>query len=218
MIQNCPVCGKRFDIPWPHQWAYKRNSQYICSWKCLRAGEQKRGESDEMSGTTKVPDEVKRQAIEAAISGGSPHDILRPYSKNPKSLWTYMKMQMQKKDPETYNKIQAARQKKPEPTLADAMAGMKDAADQFFGMCDDMGLKLDKQEEPKITKPVNYDGFNVRAVEGEYGSYHFQEINGKQWLDFDDKECANEMSMTVEQWRGFLAEIRKAALILGVEL
>jgi hypothetical protein len=81
---------------------------------------------------------------------------------------------------------------------------------------DDVETKL--PEEPKITKPVGYDGFAVRAVEGDFGSYHFQEINGKQWIDYDDKEYANQLSMTVEQWRGFLVEIRKAALVLGVEL
>ena len=163
--------------------------------------------------------ERDQKVVEIALGGGSPAAFLKAQgSKNPSAAWYNIKMKLKDSDPETYNKIQAIRLKSQEPTLADAMAGMKDAADQFFGMCDDMGLKLDKQEDPKITKPVNYDGFNVRAVEGDYGSYHFQEINGKQWLDYDDKECANEMSMTVEQWRGFLAEIRKAALILGVEL
>ena len=163
--------------------------------------------------------ERDQKAVDIALEGGSPVAFLKSQgSKNPSAAWYNIKLKVKQGDVETYNKIQAARQKNPEPTLADAMTGMKDAADTFFGQCEDMGLKLDKQKEPKITKPVNYDGFNVRAVEGDYGSYHFQEINGKQWLDFDDKECANEMSMTVEQWRGFLAEIRKAALILGVEL
>jgi hypothetical protein len=69
-----------------------------------------------------------------------------------------------------------------------------------------------------ITKPMGYDGFTVRAVEGDFGSYRFQEINGKQWIDYDDKELANQLSMTVDQWRGFLEEIRKAAQVLGVEL
>ena len=69
-----------------------------------------------------------------------------------------------------------------------------------------------------ITKPVGFDGFTVRAVEGDFGSYRFQEINGKQWIDYDDKELANQLSMTVDQWRGFLKEIRNAAQVLGVEL
>jgi hypothetical protein len=45
MIQNCPVCGKGFEILWPHLWAYKRNGQFLCSWGCLRESERK-GDSD----------------------------------------------------------------------------------------------------------------------------------------------------------------------------
>lgn len=221
MIQNCPVCGKGFDIMWPHLWAYKRTGNYYCSWKCLRTMDKEKEERPIMPrGTTRLGKPQNEEAIRIALSGGSPLKYLEDCgSKNPSAAWYNIKQKIKENDPETYEKLPKKIQRKDaKPTLADAMTVMKDAADQFFGQCEDMGLKLDKPEEPKITKPVNYDGFNVRAVEGDYGSYHFQEINGKQWLDFDDKECANEMSMTVEQWRGFLAEIRKAALILGVEL
>jgi len=79
-------------------------------------------------------------------------------------------------------------------------------------------LAAAEAKAPKITAPVNYDGMTVRAVEGNFGSYHFQEINGKQWIDYDDKEYSNQLSMTVDQWRGFLAEIKHAAEILGVTL
>lgn len=100
-------------------------------------------------------------------------------------------------------------------SAGDALNNMADAAADFFGKCEEMGLM---KEETKITQPVNYDGFAVRAVEGDYGSYHFQEINGKMWIDYDDKEFSNQLSMTVDQWRGFLAELRHAGLVLGVEL
>ena len=213
MIQNCPVCGKGFDIMWPHLWAYKRNNQYICSWKCLRANDKTEGENK-----MKLS-ERDQKAVDIALEGRSPVAFLKALgSKNPSAAWYNIKLKVKQGDVETYNKIQAAQQKKPEPTLADAMTGMKDAADTFFGQCEDMGLKLDKQEEPKEMKPVIFDGFSVRGVEGEFGSYLFQEINGKQWIDYDNKDHSEELSMTVEQWRGFLAEIRTAALILGVEL
>jgi hypothetical protein len=125
-----------------------------------------------------------------------------------------------RKKPETIVKDGVEYEKAEEPTLADAMTGMKDAADKFFGACDEMGLKTDElkqQLKQSVWHPVNYDGFSVRAVEGKFGSYHFQEINGKQWIDYENKD-ADEMSMTVDQWRGFLEEVRNAALVLGVEL
>lgn len=138
--------------------------------------------------------------------------------------------------PEQAKEMPESIRDEPKTTAADAMEGMQEAADEFFGKCEDMGLKTEAPEEPKlcyqdeitawegdqitehIFKPVVYDGMAVRAVEGDFGSYHYQEINGKKWIDYDDKEVANQLSMTVEQWRGFLKEIRKAALILGVEL
>jgi len=70
----------------------------------------------------------------------------------------------------------------------------------------------------KIQQPLGYDCFTVRGVEGEFGSYHYQDINGKQWIDYDSVDHANDLSMTVDQWRAFLAELTKAARVLGVEL
>ena len=42
MITNCPVCGKCFDVLWPHLWRYKRGKSFLCSWKCLRLIDSKR--------------------------------------------------------------------------------------------------------------------------------------------------------------------------------
>ena len=145
-------------------------------------------------------------------------------------MWYGIKENLKVREPETYRKLPDLRlkgnsRKKPEtekaeeaPTLADAMTGMKEATDDFFGKCEEMGLKMDKPKQQKITQPVNYDGFIVRAVEGRFGSYHYQEINGKQWIDYENRDGSDELSMTVEQWRGFLEEVQKAALSLGMEL
>ena len=97
----------------------------------------------------------------------------------------------------------------------EAMAGMKDAADTFFGKCEKMGLKLD---DPKtaVTKPLKYDGFEVRAVSGVYGTYHYSNVRSA-YIDYETHD-GDELSMTVEQWRGFLDELHRAALVLGVEL
>lgn len=36
MINECPECGKVFDVLWPQLWQYKRGTKFICSWSCLR--------------------------------------------------------------------------------------------------------------------------------------------------------------------------------------
>ena len=178
----------------------------------------------------KVTLEHKKKAVEIALEGGDPLKYLKDHGAgNAPAMWYTIKQHLKETDPEKFSRLPDMRangnnRKKPEtekaeaPTLADAMTGMKDAADKFFGACDEMGLKMDKPKQQKITQPVNYDGFSVRAVEGKFGSYHFQEINGKKWIDYENKEGADELSMTVDQWRGFLDEVQNAARVLGVEL
>lgn len=163
--------------------------------------------------------ERDQKAVDIALEGGSPVAFLKSQgSKNPSAAWYNIKLKVKQGDVETYNKIQAARQKNPEPTLADAMTGMKDAADTFFGRCEDMGLKLDKQEEPKITKPVMYNNMTIREVEGAFGRYRRSDVNGSIYMDFEQKDGVDVISLTIEQWRSFREEQEQAALILGVEL
>lgn len=198
---------------------------------------QKKGDAYRMK-KAKVTLEHKKKAVQIAIDGGDPLKYLKDHGAgNAPAMWYTIKQNLKETDPEKFSRLPDMRvngnnRKKPEtvvkdgveyenaeePTLADAMTGMKDAADKFFGACDEMGLKMDKPKQQKITQPVNYDGFIVRAVEGRFGSYHYQEINGKQWIDYENRDGSDELSMTVDQWRGFLEEVRKAALSLGVEL
>ena len=209
---------------------------YFHSYSCVRAYDKKKGEKK--VGKRKITKDQEREAVRIALAGGDPLTFLEECGiNNPAQKWYDIKLMVKDSDPETYAKLPMRIQRKdavkvetPEATLADAMTGMQDAANQFFGMCADMGIKPVEVEVPetvhftkmvdlpKICKPVNYDGMTVRAVEGDFGSYHFHEINGKQWIDYDDKDCANQLSMTVDQWRGFLKEMNHAAAILGVEL
>lgn len=81
------------------------------------------------------------------------------------------------------------------------------------------GTKGEKAAAAKvITQPVLYDGMTVREVEQLYGRYRRSDINGEIYIDFENADRADIMSYTVNQWRGFLDELHRAARILGVEL
>lgn len=41
MIHKCTVCKKQFDVLYPDLWRYKRWNRFMCSWKCLRAYDNK---------------------------------------------------------------------------------------------------------------------------------------------------------------------------------
>ena len=231
VICICPVCDKRFEVLWPHMWAYKIGSQSVCSWKCIRENEKQKEGVKEVSGKSKVPVEAKKKAIQAALDGNDPYEYLKPYTENPKAMWTYIKTMVKQKDPELYAKIPDLRDLKkvkqkwqdaiaqvPEPTLGDAMTGMKEAADEFFGVCEEMGVKTDTPEEPKICQPIVYDGMTVREVEGGFGRYRRSDVHGSIYVDFEYTDGCDTISLTVEQWRGFRKELERAAAILGVEL
>ncbi len=119
-------------------------------------------------------------------------------------------------DPGIEKEYRAEQKAKKEGTPADAIQGMTEAATQFFGACEDMGLKMETPEKPKITRPVNYDGLDVVAVHhpvlGEF--YHDRKYNYIDWTN----ECGDEVSMRPEIWKLFVAELPKIMAVLGVNL
>ena len=185
-----------------------------------------------MNTKTKIPVEAKKAAIQAALDGKDPYEPLAPYTSNPKSMWTYIKSVVKKKDPDLYARLPDLRDRKkekpdvslaaaPDVSLADAMSGMQEAADKFFGMCEDMGLDLGKDETPeeqKITQPVVFDNMTIREVEGGFGRYRRSDVHGSIYLDFEQTDGADVISLTVKQWRSLREELNRAAAILGVEL
>lgn len=225
--RHCYGCGKEFYVQWPLMWTYARTEgprrKYFCSYSCVRKFDKEKGET-KVGGHRKITKEQEKEAVMLALDGKDPLSFLKECGiNNPQQKWYDMRSQIKAEDPETYEKLQktatkpSGRPKKVE-TPEGAVNGpvTPDALYEEFGKT---GYKVIKNVTiPKISKPVNYDGMMVRAVEGDFGSYHFQEINGKQWIDYDDKECANQLSMTVDQWRGFLKEVSHAAMILGVTL
>jgi len=99
-----------------------------------------------------------------------------------------------------------------EVSAAGAMAGMKQAADEFFGKCEEMGLKVG---EPKITKPLMHSGKTAIGWEGAFGTYIYDRKHG--YIDYESND-GEEMSMPVDAWKDWMEEIREVAALLGVEL
>ena len=194
-------------------------------------------------GKTVITNEQKAEAVRIAIEGTNPCTYLKGLgSKNPTAAWANIKSFYMRKHPDIYAKIPKKLNnyiempvvklrgpirietpeadkvqvvEKPEKTLSEAMTGMKDAADTFFGECEKMGLKMDA---PKITQPVSYDGMVIREIEGLFGRYRRSDISGKIYIDFEPAESLDVLSYTVEQWQRFREEQEKAAAVLGVDL
>lgn len=196
MIQNCPMCGKAFDVLWPDQWVFKRNKRFICSWSCLRA-------ADKMEGVEKRVklSERDQKAVEIAMEGRNPVEYLKTMgSKNPSAAWYNVKQKVKETDPETYAKLPAriVSEKKPEEPKAVTVAKV--------------------EEVQKITQPAKYDGMTVREIEGGFGRYRRSDVHGSTYIDFEYTEGADVISLTDKQWRSLMEELIHAAEILGVSL
>lgn len=113
MVSICPVCRKEFEILHPPLWRYKINNEYVCSWGCLRKGEDKGVETTKRE----VPQTAKDEAVRIAIEGGDPIEYLGKYSVNPRGMWTYIRSVLKDKDPETFAKIPNLRMQPPKKAL-----------------------------------------------------------------------------------------------------
>lgn len=70
-----------------------------------------------------------------------------------------------------------------------------------------------KEATAPTKKPVNYDGFDVVCIRGEFGEYR---VDGKKF-HFSNPEKIMYIEMCKEDLTAFLDEIKRAALILGVD-
>lgn len=253
--KTCPECGKTFLVNWPEHWVYKRTVKntvmYFCTWKCFRSFERS-NERKKCGKMRLVTDEQKKEAVQIVLNGGDPRPFLEELGvKAPDVMWYEIKNKVKLEDPETYAKLPKAlpaRKRTPAvapeapKTAGDAMAGMQEAADKFFGACEDMGLKMETPEKPlpvqdlklqpggnyrisvetpeapKICKPVIYDGMIIREVESLFGRLRRSDVHGSIYLDFEPTDSADVLSYTVDQWRSFFRDLKDCAAILGVEL
>ena len=203
---KCPVCGKQFTVLWPDLWRYKRGRNYLCGYGCMRMID--RGETV----MEKFTKEQKAKAVEIALDGGDPKAYLESIgSKNPENLWYYIKLQLRKNDPETWEKLAGSPKRAPAETPESEFvpAGKPKPLD---------GGEWEKLETPEAPKraPLQYDGYTVCCIESKtFGRFYWDRDHNH--LDWTTAE-GEEVSFTPTGWKMFLEELPKVAEILGVEL
>ena len=219
--KRCPVCGKRFTVLWPHQWAFKRGKPhptFYCSWKCLRTLDKRKG--DENVKTGKVTRSQKEKAVQIALDGGDPLRYLESCGAgNAPQMWYAIKQHLKENDPDTYAKLpkridRKDAKPKEEPTLADAVAGMTDAAEEFFDKCEEMGLKVNGDP---VTKPslVTAGPITVTAIRHKSFGEFYRDHDHK-CIDWRTPE-GDEMSLSLQGWKDLIMELPGLLKILGVE-
>lgn len=216
VTKKCRTCGKEFGVLHPDRWAYKwkhspSNITWFCSWRCLRETEKEEEQVEPIARAHRITPEEKAEAVRRAIEDGSPYEYLNGLGiKAPYSTWKHLKQHLKDHDPETYAKLperfrggNGGRAKKVETPEAVAMA-------------------VETPEAPavpkRITAPLMYDNLTVRALDGKFGRYTRVITSKGDFIDFEPKQGDITISYTVAEWKDFLFELKKSALVLGVEL
>ena len=82
-MNTCINCKKQIEILWPDQWAYRRPEGFLCSWKCLRAWDDRKERKNDM-----LTDKEKENACRMAARGERPLQYLTQCgAKNPTVGW-----------------------------------------------------------------------------------------------------------------------------------
>lgn len=226
--KKCPVCGKSFFVQWPTLWTYKRGApypKYFCSYKCVR--EFDKNKEEKVVGKPRViSPENEQEAIKCATAGGDPIAYLKNCgAKNPSAAWYHIRSKIKDTDPETYEKLPHLYRKKtdaPKATLADAMEGMQNAADEFFVKCEDMGLSIHSVETPEDPAP-QYKAivlksdiqYKIWSIQTDLGTYSADD----EYFEFKSaKNKSDAIEMTIEDMVALAKELPDAMRLLGVEI
>ena len=226
MTAKCRVCGKEFTVLYPQLYVYKRGTgngvRYFCSYSCSRIFDRKGCEK------MKVTLENKKKAVQIAIDSGNPLKYLEECgAKSPSGTWYHIKKDLKAKDPDRYMELPEKYRPAEKVTAAEAMQGMKDAADDFFGACEDMGLKVETPEKAvkaeipeKANRPVSAPvpvwrtDFEISAVRNSLGEFYYdKKFNCIDWRTIE----GDEVSMAPRAWLELIGILPDVMKVLGVE-
>ena len=208
-IYECPVCKKEFDVLWPRQWAYKKNSVYWCSWKCFQAHNEQKKEKLIMARTKNSPKmtkDMQQILIDLSINGGDYLGQLRAWGyTDPSGTMYKFRKKIEKEDPETYAKMQTIRKRSAEPAKKDP---------HVVELTEEEFAELSKQKS--VTKTVKTDDFIVCCIR----NHSFGELYRDDKFECIDWRSPNgeEVSMSMEAWKSFAADLPRALHLLGVDL
>ena len=191
MVSICPVCRKEFEILHPPLWRYKINNEYVCSWSCLRKGEDKGVETTKRE----VPQTAKDEAVRIAIEGGDPIEYLGKYSINPRGMWTYIRSVLKDKDPETFAKIPNLRKQPPKKALRKEEAPKRPRKKKVTVTRVNSQPAVDYKKEMNRTLPVemvqDMNGIRVGPEKPDQGIQILRVRSVKTGIDYylsDDQE------------------------------
>lgn len=206
------------------------------------------GKGDGRKMNSKLTYADRKEAVRIALEGGNPLEFLKSKGiSSTVSVWGNIKNEVKKNDPETWEKLPKRLPRKPNqntilinprkiakkpmkspevPEAAPVKAETPEMPVQLnplYVAALEEELPFDEPNEPNeatpaITKPLMFDGLACREVEGKFGRYRYNCSRGVEYIDMENKDGLDVLSLTKDEWREFFDEVKRAGLVLGVEL
>ena len=187
-----------------------------------------------------LTNEQRLKAAQIAIDGGDPRPFLEECGiLNTTGTWWTVKEWMKKNYPEMADKIPKKLEPAdeylkvkpdkgmPKETPEKIMGKDKDEFEKMPTVKVDGSLRIETPEankveivevpeKQKITKPLNYDGFEVTAIrDGDVGEFYYdRKFETIDWRTLG----GDEVSMGPAFWKIFYEKLPKIMAVLGVEL
>lgn len=168
--------------------------------------------------------EDKKKAVQIAVDGGNPLEYIRSCGvKNAAEAWGKIKRVVKETDQEAFEKIPKRLPNPKNSIVIDTPKGKMEITPEKISQMSQEEVSyanvamMSELVKRTINGAVNYDGFTVRAVQGVYGRYFYDKTSMGEYIDFENND-GDELSMTVDNWQMFVAELKHAAAVLGVEL
>lgn len=225
MIADCPVCGKGFEILWPHLWAYKIGNTYYCTWKCLQ--QKRKGANNMSKGRDRM--QIALKVIELIRIQKDPIEYLTEIGYgNPGQAYSDIREMLKKTRPDLFAQLPGDLRKWRNMYIHGIAAEIPEDAPAPIG-----GGKWEKLETPEgpaptCCQPARPSGVTVperipdetetscrvTALDTPIGEFHYDKRH--EYIDWDWDNTT--MSLNLEEWKEFRKWFPIALKRLGVEL
>lgn len=270
MVLTCDICGKKIFTVYPDNWPYRHGGKFFCSENCrivhaardlhkieyirfdeglltgytpVTFGQQKEKEErkNDMRGKPLL-EENNQKAIELAMEGKDPIAYLKECgAKNPWGNWGYIKMKLQKKDPEKYQQVieaeakrvkkqaavvektdklpeEAQKPKVPEPLNGGKWEKAAEEAEQAAQAISEASLEMrttatTKQIEKVIGHPLNSLVYKVIGIETKLGKFQYDAGSDQlRWMPFGSTVV---VMMPADDWKKLAEDLPKVMETIG---
>ena len=198
-MSTCPVCGRVHLIVWSQFWPYRRGARLFCSENCLIVYVTQQNFSKQ-KGAQKKMARLKNDGTPAKKPGRKPATVKKTetvINGSPEEVLPKVKL------------TGPIRIETPEASRVEVVETPEITED-------DIRAVNEKIMKNKAVKPIYFEGYTVRCIEGVMGKFYYDTQFDR--LDWTTPE-GEEVSFSPAAWKRFATEeLPKVMALLGVKV